>query len=50
MVIRKGYEENKQNVSPAMFLATNYDKVSEAWTRFSPNLSVSSSFEFNVVA
>lgn len=39
MVIRKGYEENKQNVSPAMFLATNYDKVSEAWTRFSPNLS-----------
>ncbi|GMY11522.1 nucleolar protein 6-like [Fagus crenata] len=39
MVIRKGYEENKQNVSPAMFLATNYDKLSEAWTRFSPNLS-----------
>ncbi|WJZ86013.1 hypothetical protein VitviT2T_005516 [Vitis vinifera] len=36
---RKGYEENAQNVNPAMFLATAYDKASEAWTRFSPNSS-----------
>ncbi|KAL5754642.1 hypothetical protein ACOSP7_022862 [Xanthoceras sorbifolium] len=34
---RKVYEGNTQNVSPAMFLATAYDKASEAWTRFSPN-------------
>ncbi|XP_050281342.1 uncharacterized protein LOC126722227 isoform X3 [Quercus robur] len=39
MLTRKGYEENKQNVSAAMFLATAYDKASEAWTRFSPNVS-----------
>lgn len=29
--------ENGQDVEPAMFLATTYDKVSEAWTKFSPN-------------
>ncbi|KDP42811.1 hypothetical protein JCGZ_23753 [Jatropha curcas] len=34
---RKEFEENRQNISPAMFLATCYDKASEAWTRFSPN-------------
>lgn len=39
MLTRKDYEENKQNVSAAMFLATAYDKASEAWTRFSPNVS-----------
>ncbi|CAN0861852.1 Nucleolar protein 6 [Linum grandiflorum] len=33
---RKGYKGNMQNVSPAMFLATPYDKASEAWTS-SPN-------------
>uniref|UniRef100_A0A7N2KYX8 Nrap protein domain-containing protein n=1 Tax=Quercus lobata TaxID=97700 RepID=A0A7N2KYX8_QUELO len=37
MLTRKGYEENKQNVNAAMFLATAYDKASKAWTRFSPN-------------
>lgn len=35
---RKDYEENKQHGSTAMFLATAYDKASEAWTSFSPNL------------
>ncbi|MBA0770107.1 hypothetical protein Gotri_018781 [Gossypium trilobum] len=34
---RKAYEENTQNESKAMFLATAYDKASEAWTRCSPN-------------
>ncbi|KAG8383986.1 hypothetical protein BUALT_Bualt04G0070800 [Buddleja alternifolia] len=33
---RKEYEQNLQNVKPAMFLATTYDKESEAWTRQSP--------------
>ncbi|CAL2273857.1 unnamed protein product [Prunus armeniaca] len=37
MSSRKTYEENVQSVNPAMFLATAYDKASEAWTRFSPN-------------
>ncbi|KAL3630291.1 hypothetical protein CASFOL_023275 [Castilleja foliolosa] len=36
MSTRKEYEENPQNVKPAMFLATNYDKESEAWTSQSP--------------
>ncbi|KAG5560683.1 hypothetical protein RHGRI_003871 [Rhododendron griersonianum] len=36
---RKAYEENMQNASPAMFLATAYDKVSDAWTRSSPTSS-----------
>ncbi|KAI9164874.1 hypothetical protein LWI28_003798 [Acer negundo] len=36
MSSRKVDEENTKNVSPAMFLATAYDKESEAWTRFSP--------------
>ncbi|KAK6922708.1 Nrap protein, domain 6, partial [Dillenia turbinata] len=34
---RKSYEENPENIRPAMFLATNYDKASEAWTVESPN-------------
>ncbi|XWS45420.1 hypothetical protein CRYUN_Cryun15aG0135300 [Craigia yunnanensis] len=34
---RNAYEENTQNKSKAMFLATAYDKASEAWTRCSPN-------------
>ncbi|KAL6227171.1 hypothetical protein ACLB2K_001130 [Fragaria x ananassa] len=44
MFSRKGYEENPQNVNSALFLATAYDKASEAWTRFSPNSVVSRSF------
>jgi U3 small nucleolar RNA-associated protein 22 len=39
MASRKAYEENTQNISAAMYLATSYDKASEAWTRFSPNSS-----------
>ncbi|XP_009347539.2 nucleolar protein 6 isoform X1 [Pyrus x bretschneideri] len=38
MSSRKTNEENVLSVIPAMFLATTYDKASEAWTRFSPNL------------
>ncbi|KAL6542299.1 hypothetical protein OROMI_023901 [Orobanche minor] len=34
---RKEYGESLQNVKPAMFLATNYDKESEAWTSQSPS-------------
>ncbi|XP_058112388.1 uncharacterized protein LOC131255639 isoform X1 [Magnolia sinica] len=37
---RKAYEEKGHNIDPAMFLATSYDKASEAWTKFSPNTSV----------
>ncbi|KAL6952077.1 hypothetical protein U1Q18_040933 [Sarracenia purpurea var. burkii] len=36
---RKAYEENRLNISPAVFLATAYDKASEAWTRSSPSSS-----------
>ncbi|KAG7034144.1 Nucleolar protein 6 [Cucurbita argyrosperma subsp. argyrosperma] len=36
---RKDLQENPQSASPAMFLATAYDKASEAWTRFSPKSS-----------
>ncbi|KAM7252197.1 hypothetical protein ACFE04_024080 [Oxalis oulophora] len=39
MASRKTYEENTQNISAAMYLATSYDKASEAWTKFSPNSS-----------
>ncbi|CAF2100118.1 unnamed protein product [Brassica napus] len=35
-------EEGRQNISSAMFLAAPYDKASEAWTTFSPNLLVAS--------
>lgn len=41
MLSRKGYEASGQNVDSLMFLATAYDKSSEAWTKFSPNSSVS---------
>ncbi|GLT39138.1 hypothetical protein SLA2020_133450 [Shorea laevis] len=37
MLTRKAYEENPQNISTAMFLATAYDKASEAWTTSSPS-------------
>ncbi|CAA0839558.1 Unknown protein [Striga hermonthica] len=37
MSTRKGCEENPHNLKPAMFLATNYDKESEAWTSQSPS-------------
>ncbi|RRT62347.1 hypothetical protein B296_00042646, partial [Ensete ventricosum] len=40
MLSRKSYEENAQNIEPAVFLAAPYDKASEAWTRYSPNRSV----------
>ncbi|KAK9165520.1 hypothetical protein Scep_000711 [Stephania cephalantha] len=40
MLTRKVYKEKMQNVEPAMFLATAYDKASMAWTRVSPNASV----------
>ncbi|KAK4346840.1 hypothetical protein RND71_033179 [Anisodus tanguticus] len=33
---REEHEKDTQNLSPAMFLATKYDIVSEAWTRSSP--------------
>ncbi|KAG0487178.1 hypothetical protein HPP92_009273 [Vanilla planifolia] len=35
---RKSSEGNTQILEPAMFLATTYDKSSEAWTKFSPNV------------
>ncbi|XP_004512044.1 uncharacterized protein [Cicer arietinum] len=34
---RKGQGENGQNIGPVMFLATAYDKASEAWTGLSPS-------------
>ncbi|XP_057421429.1 uncharacterized protein LOC130715357 isoform X1 [Lotus japonicus] len=34
---RKSQGANGQNVGPAMFLATAYDKASEAWTGLSPS-------------
>ncbi|KAK9129870.1 hypothetical protein Sjap_010357 [Stephania japonica] len=40
MLTRKVYKEKMQNVEPAMFLATAYDKASMAWTRVSPNSSL----------
>ncbi|PSS30826.1 Nucleolar protein [Actinidia chinensis var. chinensis] len=36
---RKAYDDNMQNISPAIFLATSYDKASEAWTKSSPSSS-----------
>ncbi|XP_022856582.1 nucleolar protein 6 [Olea europaea var. sylvestris] len=33
---RREYRDDMQNISPAMFIATAYDKASEAWTRASP--------------
>ncbi|KAH9663147.1 nucleolar protein [Citrus sinensis] len=39
MSSRKASEENVQNVNPALFLATAYDKASEAWTTCSPNFT-----------
>ncbi|MQL78687.1 hypothetical protein Taro_011122 [Colocasia esculenta] len=33
---RKSYEGKADDVEPAMFLATSYDKMSESWTKFSP--------------
>lgn len=37
MLSRKTGEENPQMLMPAMFLATTYDKFSEAWTTSSPS-------------
>lgn len=45
MSSRKASEENVQNVNPALFLATAYDKASEAWTTCSPNFTVCRSFQ-----
>ncbi|KAF3447128.1 hypothetical protein FNV43_RR12308 [Rhamnella rubrinervis] len=36
---RKAYEASGQTLDSVMFLATTYDKLSEAWTMFSPNSS-----------
>lgn len=40
MLSRKSYERNPHDIEPAMFLATSYDKTSEAWTKQSPSKSV----------
>ncbi|XP_062204390.1 uncharacterized protein LOC133906481 [Phragmites australis] len=40
MLSRKSYEQNPHDIEPAMFLATSYDKASEAWTKHSPSKSV----------
>jgi len=40
---RKSQGESGQSVGPAMFLATVYDKESEAWTGLSPSGMVSCS-------
>jgi U3 small nucleolar RNA-associated protein 22 len=40
MLSRKSYEQNPHDIEPAMFLATSYDKASEAWTKQSPSKSV----------
>uniref|UniRef100_A0A0E0MK29 Nucleolar protein 6 n=1 Tax=Oryza punctata TaxID=4537 RepID=A0A0E0MK29_ORYPU len=37
MLSRKSYEQNPHDIEPAMFLATSYDKASEAWTKHSPS-------------
>uniref|UniRef100_A0A6P4ACI0 nucleolar protein 6 isoform X1 n=1 Tax=Ziziphus jujuba TaxID=326968 RepID=A0A6P4ACI0_ZIZJJ len=39
MLSRKDYEANGQTVNSLIFLATAYDKSSEAWSRYSPNSS-----------
>lgn len=49
MLSRKSCEENAQNVEPAMFLAAPYDKASEAWTRSSPNRSVSDFLDYVLI-
>ena len=41
MSSRKACELNAQDLEPAMFVATAYDRLSEAWTRVSPSSSVS---------
>ena len=38
---RKGQDGITNEVSPAIFLATTYDKCSEAWTACAPNSFVS---------
>lgn len=38
---RKSHEGSAGEVSPSIFLATTYDKDSEAWTASSPNSPVS---------
>ncbi|KAM0914789.1 hypothetical protein ACQ4PT_011270 [Festuca glaucescens] len=40
MLSRRSYEQNPHDIEPAMFLATSYDKSSEAWTKHSPSKSV----------
>lgn len=49
MSSRKASEENVQNVNPALFLATSYDKASEAWTTCSPNSMVCQSFQLSLM-
>lgn len=43
---RKGQGDNGQNAGPVMFLATIYDKASEAWTGLSPGALVSYSLNW----
>lgn len=43
---RKSQGENEQAVGPVMFLATVYDKASEAWTGLSPSAPVSYSLNW----
>ncbi|GLT80019.1 hypothetical protein SLA2020_514820 [Shorea laevis] len=50
MLTEKAYEENPQNISTAMFLATAYDKASEAWTASSPITLLSDPLPLNLVA
>ncbi|KAF0889199.1 hypothetical protein E2562_022458 [Oryza meyeriana var. granulata] len=40
MLSRKSYEQNPHDIEPAMFLATSYDKASEAWMKHSPSKPV----------
>ncbi|TVU51043.1 hypothetical protein EJB05_02447 [Eragrostis curvula] len=40
MLSRKSYEQNPHDIERAMFLATSYDKASEAWTKHSPSKPV----------
>uniref|UniRef100_J3NBP4 Nucleolar protein 6 n=2 Tax=Oryza brachyantha TaxID=4533 RepID=J3NBP4_ORYBR len=40
MLSRKSYEQNPHDIERAMFLATSYDKSSEAWTKHSPSKQV----------
>jgi U3 small nucleolar RNA-associated protein 22 len=44
MLSRKSYEQSPNDIERAMFLATSYDKASEAWTKLSPSKPVGDLF------